>query len=199
MDLFAGRWQAYHLVAGIDEVGRGPLAGPVVAAAVILDKKNSIEGLGDSKILSEKKRQFLSIKIMENSIAWAIGRAEVNEIDEINILNASLLAMQRAVDALGIVSEYALVDGNKCPQLSCPVEAIVKGDRLISVISAASILAKVSRDKEMVELDDQFPGYGFDIHKGYPTKKHLEALRELGICNIHRRSFAPVRQHLQNE
>lgn len=180
------------LIAGVDEVGRGPLAGAVVAAAVILDPNCPIEGLTDSKKLSEKKRDNLFDIIKRDAKAWAIGRAEVEEIDDINILHASLLAMKRAVEQLQPQAEYALVDGNRCPQLSCPSEAIVKGDLTVPCISAASILAKVSRDREMVELDQIYPGYGLAQHKGYPTKIHIQALQELGPTDIHRRSFGPV-------
>ncbi len=187
------------LTAGIDEAGRGPLAGPVVAAAVILNPKKPIKGLNDSKLLSEKKRNILAEIIRENAIAWSIARADVHEIDKINILQASLLAMQRAVAALSIPPEHALVDGNCCPKLSCVTQAIVKGDLLIPAISAASILAKVTRDAEMIEMDNQFPGYGFAEHKGYGTEKHLKAIRQLGITEIHRRSFAPVHERLTFE
>lgn len=181
-------------IAGVDEVGRGPLAGPVVAAAVILSKEFPIEGLADSKALSEKKREQLSMVIKQSSIAWAIGRAEIEEIDEINILKASLLAMKRAVGALVVQPQHVLVDGNHCPDFSCSAEAIVKGDSKVKAISAASIIAKVERDTEMQRMDDDYPGYGFAKHKGYPTKQHLLALEELGACPIHRRSFAPVRR-----
>lgn len=187
------------LVAGVDEVGRGPLAGPVVTAAVILDPDNPIEGLMDSKKLSEKRREELSVLIKENSLAWSIGRAEVEEIDEINILQATMLAMQRAVAGLSPAPEHALIDGNRCPQLICTAEAIVKGDGLVPAISAASIIAKVSRDNEMVELDALYPGYGLAGHKGYPTKAHRDALIELGVTPIHRRSFGPVKRALENE
>ncbi len=183
-------------LAGVDEVGRGPLAGPVVAAAVILDPERPIEGLKDSKKLSEKRREELAETIRENALAWCIGRAEVDEIDRINILQASLLAMRRAVEGLPLRAEHALVDGNRCPELSCSVEAIVGGDNTVPVISAASILAKVVRDREMVELDRLYPGYGLAKHKGYPTKLHLEALKTLGVTGIHRRSFGPVRRLL---
>ena len=186
------------LVAGVDEVGRGPLAGPVVTAAVILDPDNPIEGLMDSKKLTEARREKLAILIKERSLAWSIGRAEVEEIDEINILQATMLAMQRAVDGLSPKPEHALIDGNRCPNLSCTAEAIIKGDGLVPAISAASIIAKVSRDNEMVELDSQYPGYGLAGHKGYPTKAHMAALVELGVTPIHRRSFAPVRRALEN-
>ncbi len=185
---------AIILVAGVDEVGRGPLAGPVVAAAVILDPARPIEGLADSKKLSEKKREAMDLIIRENALAWSLGRAEVEEIDQINILQASLLAMQRAVESLPIPPDHALVDGNRCPDLECSAEAIVGGDSSEQAIGAASIIAKVSRDREMVELDLQYPGYGLAKHKGYPTKFHLQALQELGVTDIHRRSFGPVRR-----
>ena len=187
------------LVAGVDEVGRGPLAGPVVTAAVILDPEHPIDGLMDSKKLSEKRREKLAVLIKENSLAWSIGRAEVEEIDEINILQATMLAMQRAVAGLSPAPEHVLIDGNRCPQLPCTAEAIIKGDGLVPAISAASIIAKVSRDNEMVELDAIYPGYGLAGHKGYPTKAHRDALIELGVTSIHRRSFAPVRRAIENE
>ncbi|MEG7522755.1 MAG: ribonuclease HII [Chromatiales bacterium] len=185
-------------IAGVDEVGRGPLAGPVVAAAVILDPANPIEGLADSKKLIEKRRETLSGLICERSLAWALGRAEVEEIDEINILQASLLAMQRAVEALHMSPHKALVDGKHVPNLACEVEAIIGGDNSVEAIGAASIIAKVARDREMVEMDQRYPGYGLARHKGYPTKMHLEALRELGVTAIHRRSFGPVRRLLED-
>ncbi len=184
-------------VAGVDEVGRGPLAGPVVAAAVILDLDHPIEGLADSKKLTEKRRQALDLVIREQALSWALGRAEPEEIDRINILQASLLAMQRAVAALNIQPGLALVDGNRAPRLSCQVRTIVGGDASEPAISAASIIAKVARDREMVELDTRYPGYGLARHKGYPTKQHLEALRELGVSAIHRRSFGPVQRLLE--
>lgn len=184
------------LLAGVDEVGRGPLAGPVVAAAVILDPTKPIEGLNDSKKLTEKKRDRLFDEIKEKSLAWAIGRAEVQEIDKLNILHASLLAMKRAVEQLPVRPEYALIDGNKCPDIAIPCEAVVKGDSRVAAISAASILAKVARDREMVELDGQYPGYGLAGHKGYPTAVHMKALKENGVTIIHRRSFRPVRECL---
>lgn len=186
------------VIAGVDEVGRGPLAGPVIAAAVILDPEQPIYGLADSKSISEKKRNILAIEIMQKSRAWAIARAEVYEIDELNILQASLLAMCRSVYALNIKPELVLVDGNQCPDLDLPVEAIIKGDTKVAAISAASIIAKVARDREMTDIDNEYPGYGFAVHKGYPTKAHLKALKQLGACPIHRRSFAPVRNLLLN-
>lgn len=188
------------LVCGVDEVGRGPLAGPVVAAAVILDPDQPIEGLTDSKKISEKKRERLFDEIKQKAKAWAISRADVEEIDEINILHASMLAMERAVNALPIRPTYALIDGNRCPQnLPCPSEPIIKGDLKEPAISAASILAKVSRDRELVELEETYPGYGLAQHKGYPTKSHIVALQQLGVTPIHRRSFGPVRDCLEEE
>ena len=184
--------------AGVDEVGRGPLAGPVVAAAVILDPARPIRGLADSKVLSEAKRNTLAEQIMANAIAWSVGRAEIEEIDQINILQASLLAMRRAVLGLSPMAEFALIDGNRCPVLPCPAQAIIKGDATVPAISAASILAKVTRDREMLVMDAQYPGYGFAAHKGYPTRAHLTALDTLGVSPIHRRSFAPVRKHLSD-
>jgi ribonuclease HII len=183
-------------MAGVDEVGRGPLAGPVIAAAVILDPEYPIEGLMDSKKISEKKRNLLAIEIRKKSLAWALGRAEHDEIDSINILQASLLAMKRAVESLAIKPEWVLVDGIHCPDVSCNVEAIIKGDSKVPAISAASIIAKVARDNEMIALDGQYPGYGFSQHKGYPTKMHINALNELGVSAIHRMSFAPVKKLL---
>lgn len=184
-------------IAGVDEVGRGPLIGAVVAAAVILDPAQPIEGLADSKRLTEKRRNFLELEIQEKALAWALGRAEVEEIDQINILQASLLAMRRAVEALPIAATHALIDGNRCPELPCSAEAIVGGDGTVPAISAASILAKVARDREMIILDLQYPGYGLAQHKGYPTKVHLAALQKLGVTPIHRRSFGPVRRLIE--
>ncbi len=185
-----------ELICGVDEVGRGPLAGPVVAAAVILDPRNPIDGLNDSKKLSEKHRERLYVEIHEKALAFAVGRAEVEEIDAINILQASLLAMKRAVEGLSLAPGHVLVDGNRLPQLSCSAEAIVGGDGSEPCISAASIIAKVTRDREMVALDGVYPGYGFARHKGYPTKIHLQALQEQGVTKIHRRSFGPVKRLL---
>jgi ribonuclease HII len=184
------------LVAGVDEAGRGPLAGPVYAAAVILHPGRAIEGLADSKVLSGGARLRLSATIRERALAWAVARVENPEIDRINILNASLLAMTRAVESLPVAPDLVLVDGSHCPRVPCAVRAIVRGDATIPSISAASILAKVGRDAEMEQLDALFPGYGFARHKGYPTAEHLEALARLGACAIHRRSFAPVRRCL---
>lgn len=179
-------------IAGVDEVGRGPLAGAVVAAAVILDPKRPIDGLADSKKLSEKKREALFVQIQENAIAVGVGRAEPAEIDDINILQASLLAMVRAVDDLDVKPSHVLVDGNQLIQVPYPCEAIVGGDHLIQEISAASIIAKVLRDREMKSLAIEYPGYGFEKHKGYPTQQHMNALRELGVTPLHRKSFRPV-------
>lgn len=191
--------KGYRLIAGVDEVGRGPLVGAVVTAAVILDPNNPIEGLADSKKLSEKKRLALAAEIKQKALAWALGRAEAEEIDKLNILQASLLAMTRAVQALRIRPHFVLLDGNKIPNdLDIPAQAVVKGDSLVAEISAASILAKVARDQEMEELDRQYPEYAFAQHKGYPTKLHLEKLTALGPLSQHRRSFAPVRKVLEN-
>jgi len=188
----------YKYIAGLDEVGRGPLAGPVVAAAVILDPKRPIEGLMDSKVLSEKKREALAKIIRRDALCWAIGRAEVEEIDEINILQASLLAMKRALLQLEPAADFAKVDGNRCPDLPCPSEAIIKGDASVACISAASIIAKVSRDNEMKEYEKIYPGYGLAKHKGYPTKQHIAALNELGVTEIHRLSFGPVKRIIES-
>ena len=185
-----------EVIAGVDEVGRGPLAGPVIAAAVILNQDNPIEGLADSKKLSSRRRDELSSIIKIRAIAWAIGRAEVEEIDNINILQASLLAMSRAVELLKINPTLVLVDGNKLPKLKVEARAIIKGDSKIAEISAASIVAKVARDAEMDNLDKQYPGYGLGKHKGYPTKAHIQALQELGVTVIHRQSFKPVKKLL---
>ena len=188
----------YKWLAGVDEVGRGPLAGDVVAAAVILDPEHPIIGLADSKKLTEKKREALAIEIKNKALAWSITRASVSEIDSLNILQASLLAMKRAVEGLTIQPEYVLVDGNKLPYWHYASQAIVQGDSLIPAISAASILAKVQRDSEMLALDKVFPGYGLAEHKGYPTKKHLAALEQLGIpdLGLYRHSYAPVKKLL---
>lgn len=184
-----------HVVAGVDEVGRGPLAGDVVAAAVILGP-SVLEGLTDSKALSEIRRLELAERIRTDAVAWAIGRAGVEEIDALNILQASLLAMRRAVEALSVQPTLVLVDGNRLPEWPYESRAIVKGDLTEPAISAASIIAKVTRDQEMIELDREYPGYGFASHKGYPTKTHLAALMRLGISRIHRRSFGPVKRLL---
>lgn len=186
-----------RLIAGIDEVGRGPLAGPVVAAAVILSDSCPIDGLADSKRLSESKRIELDQQIRQHALAFAIAEASVEEIDSLNILHASLLAMQRAALQLKTQPDSVLIDGNRCPQLPFPARAIVKGDQSEACISAASIIAKVHRDALMCELHVQYPEFGFDKHKGYPTKQHLSALRHLGALPIHRRSFSPVSSLLQ--
>lgn len=184
-------------VAGVDEVGRGPLVGDVVTAAVILDPLNPISGLADSKKLSEKRRLLLCEEIKQKALAWSIGRASPQEIDQINILHATMLAMQRAVEELAIEPDFVLIDGNRCPKLAVPCQAVVKGDSLVAEISAASIIAKVTRDREMEQLDSLFPEYGFAKHKGYPTALHLEKLAEHGATDYHRRSFAPVRKALE--
>ncbi len=183
-------------LAGVDEVGRGPLAGDVVAAAVILDPAHPVAGLRDSKKLTAKRRDSLAAQIRERALAWSIARASVAEIDELNILQASLLAMHRAVQALDPQPVYVMVDGNRLPRWSYPSEPVVKGDDRVPAIAAASILAKVQRDSELVALEQQYPGYGFASHKGYPTAAHLAALRALGVTPAHRRSFRPVRDLL---
>ncbi len=183
-------------VAGVDEVGRGPLAGDVVAAAVILDPGNPVAGLRDSKKLSAKRREILAVQIREQAVAWAIGRASVAEIDSLNVLQASLLAMRRAVEALQPQPVAVLVDGNRLPVWSYPAQAVIGGDDSVAAIAAASILAKVQRDAELADIDRRYPGYGFASHKGYPTAQHLQALRQLGVTPVHRRSFAPVKNLL---
>jgi ribonuclease HII len=180
------------LIAGVDEVGRGPLAGPVVACAVILDDAHPISGLADSKLLTSKRREALCAIIKKRCIAWAIGSATVEEIDRFNILQASLIAMRRAVYSLMIEPDHVQIDGTYLPRIKYSAEAIIDGDDLIPVISAASIIAKVTRDRQMEEYDKQYPGYGFAGHKGYGTKEHLEALEKFGATPIHRRSFSPV-------
>ena len=187
-------WQPEGLICGVDEAGRGPLAGPVVAAAVILDPQQPIAGLNDSKKLTAARRAALAVEIREKALAWALAEASALEIDRINILQASLLAMQRAVSGLSLMPQKALVDGNKCPVLACPVEAIVGGDGKVAAIAAASILAKTVRDALMQELHVRYPQYGFDRHKGYPTAFHLAALRAHGITPEHRKSYGPVAQ-----
>lgn len=186
-------------IAGVDEAGRGPLAGPVLVAAVILDPKNYIEGLDDSKRLTEKRREALYPQIKERALAWSIVEVDVEEIDRVNILQATMLGMQRAVEQLSPAPQIALVDGNRAPALACEVRTIVQGDRLEPAISAASILAKVTRDRLMKTLHLHYPCYGFDRHKGYPTAEHRRLLAENGPCAIHRRSFAPVRDALQKK
>lgn len=180
-------------IAGVDEAGRGPLAGDVVAAAVVLDPARRIEGLRDSKRLSARRREVLAEEIRRCALAWSIARASVAEIDSLNILQASLLAMHRAVQGLAVVPGLVLVDGNRLPRWDYPSQAVVKGDDRVPAIAAASILAKVQRDADLQVLDAQWPGYGFATHKGYPTAAHLEALQRLGVTPVHRRSFAPVR------
>ena len=192
-DLFEGT--AGHLVAGVDEVGRGPLAGDVVAAAVILTDSPP-EGVTDSKMLTPERREALAERIRDEAVSWALGRATLAEIDELNILQASLLAMRRAVEALHIQPSLVLVDGNRLPKWPYEARAIVKGDLTEPSIGAASILAKVQRDAEMLALHEHYPAYGFDRHKGYPTKAHLAALETAGISPVHRRSFGPVRRLL---
>lgn len=185
-----------NLIAGVDEVGRGPLVGAVVTAAVILDPNNPIMGLTDSKKLSEKKRNVLFDEIKEKAVAWSLGRCEPEEIDELNILQATMVAMQRAVAGLSVQPDFVLIDGNKIPQLPMAAQAVVKGDLRVAEISAASIIAKVTRDREMEVLDAQFPQYGFAKHKGYPTKAHFEALDLHGAIEQHRKSFKPVKRIL---
>lgn len=195
MELFISQYKGV-LGAGVDEVGRGPLAGDVVTAAVILDPNKPIEGLDDSKKLSEKKRDVLFEIIKERALSWAIARCSVEDIDQLNILQASLLAMKKAVDSLAITPEYVWVDGNKMPRWDYAAETVIKGDSRVPAIAAASILAKVTRDREMVAYEEQYPGYGFAAHKGYPTKVHIDALQRLGITPIHRRYYAPVKKIL---
>lgn len=196
MEPFVSQYQGL-LGAGVDEVGRGPLAGDVVAAAVILDPDVPIDGLNDSKKLTEKKRERLFDEIQEKAKSFCIARASVEEIDRINILQASLLAMTRAVEGLHLQPEHVWVDGNKIPKWRYPAEAVVKGDSRVAAISAASILAKVTRDREMVAFDETYPGYGFAGHKGYPTKVHMEAIDRLGVTPIHRTSYGPIKAKLE--
>ncbi len=188
--------QGYQLIAGVDEVGRGPLVGDVVTAAVILDPNNPIEGLNDSKKLSEKKRLALLPEVKEKALAWAVGRCSPEEIDELNILQATMVAMQRAIAGLKVQPDLALIDGNRCPELPMDSQAVVKGDLRVAEISAASIIAKVVRDQEMEELDKQYPQFGFAKHKGYPTKAHFEAIEQHGVISEHRKSFKPVKKAL---
>jgi ribonuclease HII len=191
-------WDTPGLIAGVDEAGRGPLAGPVVAAAVILDERQPIRGLADSKVISPRKRERLFDEIRAKALACCIAEASVEEIDRLNILQATLLAMRRAVDGLRLVPQRVLVDGNQLPVLTMPAAAIVKGDAKVPAISAASILAKVHRDRLCLAMHAAHPGYGFAQHKGYPTAEHLAALRALGACALHRRSYAPVRAVLDH-
>jgi len=193
LDLFEQAARRGGRICGIDEAGRGPLAGPVMAAAVILDPDRRINGLADSKVLSAERREELALRIRERAIAYAIAEASVEEIDTLNILQATLLAMRRAVERLEVAADYALVDGNQMPRLSIPGRTIIAGDATERCISAASILAKTARDAMLDEIDGRYPGYGFAQHKGYPTPAHLDALARLGPCPAHRRSFAPVR------
>ncbi len=195
--LFASIDPSAEWCAGVDEAGRGPLAGDVYAAAVILDPNQPIEGLADSKILSEKRREALAPLIQQRSLAWCVAVATVQEIDQLNILQATLLAMQRAVQGLSIAPQLAWVDGNQAPRLACRVQTVVKGDSLVPAISAASILAKTARDAELLRLHTEFPEYGFNLHKGYGTALHMARLKEFGPCPAHRRSFAPVRRLLE--
>lgn len=188
-----GEW-----IAGVDEAGRGPLAGPVVIAAVVLDEQRPLADLSDSKTLTAARRETLAALIREQSAAVAVVSLESAEVDELNILRASLEGMRRAVARLGLAPARVMVDGNRVPELDCPCEAVVGGDATVPAISAASILAKVTRDAYMVDLDRRYPGYGFARHKGYPTREHLEALYRLGPCPEHRRSFAPVRAVLED-
>ena len=184
------------LLAGVDEVGRGPLAGDVVTAAVILDPRKPIDGLADSKKLTDKRRQLLAIEIREKAMCWHIARSTVAEIDSYNILQATMMAMVRAVDGLSISPEYVAVDGNRMPPWNYNGETVIKGDDKVAAISAASILAKVYRDSEMVAFDDEYPGYGFAGHKGYGTKQHMQAIQQLGPSPIHRKTFEPVKSML---
>lgn len=184
------------IIAGVDEAGRGPLAGPVVSAAVILDPLRPIKGLADSKTLSEKKRRTLFEDIKNNALSWAVGLATVEEIDRLNILNAALLSMKRAVEELHVTPDEVWVDGNRLPNIDVPAQCFIKGDQKFEVIGAASIVAKVTRDAMMSELDQQYPRYEFGRHKGYPTKIHLQAIKQYGVLDVHRRSFAPIKQVL---
>ena len=189
--------QGMERVAGVDEAGMAPLAGPVVAAAAILPKHYRLKGLDDSKkILDEERREELAVAIKRDAVAWSVGVAEVEEIDRINIYHAGLLAMRRAVQALALVPEYALVDARTIPECPCPQKGIIHGDELSMSIAAASIIAKTTRDRMMAQLDTQYPGYGLASHKGYPTPQHFQAIKEKGVLPIHRRSFGPVRQAL---
>lgn len=187
------------LICGVDEAGRGPLAGAVYAAAVILNPAHPIVGLADSKALSEKKRDSLAIQIKQHALAWAIASSSVEEIDEINILQASLLAMKRAIESLKIIPQQVLVDGLHCPKISIPSQTIVKGDSKIQAIAAASILAKTARDEDLYQLDKIYPQYNFAKHKGYPTADHLARLAEHGVSPVHRRSYAPVKKYLAKQ
>ncbi len=197
-DLFASLSQEATFVAGVDEAGRGPLAGDVFAAAVILDPSRPITGLADSKVLTASRRDALALEIQEKALSWSVSKATVEEIDQINILQATLLAMKRAVEGLHIAPELALVDGNQPPRLLCAVRTVVKGDSLIEAISAASILAKTARDHDLLRLHALYPDYGFNLHKGYGTALHMARLKQFGPSAVHRRSFAPVRVLLES-
>ena len=196
MPLFSSPPLDCLLICGVDEAGRGPLAGPVSAAAVILDEANPIPGLADSKKLSEFQRERLAPLIRERALAWSVAYASEEEIDRLNILQATLLAMKRAVQGLSVVPHQVLVDGLYCPDTGIASQAIVKGDSKVAAISAASILAKTARDALMLELHEQYPNYGFAVHKGYPTAAHLAALQQYGVCAVHRKSFKPVAKYL---
>jgi ribonuclease HII len=198
LDSLGPLWAQPGLVAGVDEAGRGPLAGPVVAAAVILDDLKPIRGLADSKALTALRRERLSAEILAKALCCSVAVASVEEIDRLNILNATLLAMQRAVHGLRLLPHRVVVDGNRTPVLKMPVAAVVKGDAKVAAVSAASILAKVHRDHLCIELHERFPGYGFDGHKGYPTAAHLAALARLGPCAEHRQSYAPVQAAMKS-
>jgi ribonuclease HII len=192
-DLFAAPEQPALVTAGVDEAGRGPLAGAVYAAAVILDPARPIDGLADSKVLKAATREALALEIQEHALAWFVASASVAEIDSLNILRATMLAMQRAVQGLSMLPQLALVDGNQAPKLGCAVQTVIKGDALVPAISAASILAKTARDADLLRLHALYPQYAFDQHKGYGTPLHLQMLREHGPCVEHRRSFAPIK------
>jgi len=186
----------HALICGVDEAGRGPLAGPVYAAAVVLNPLARVNGLADSKVLSERTRELLAEEIMGKALAWAVTSASVEEIDELNILQATMLAMKRAIDAISLSFDEVQVDGNRCPVVNVPIRAIVRGDATVAAISAASILAKTARDAEMLRLHHIYPGYGLDRHKGYPTKDHIAAIARNGVLPIHRRTFGPVKKAL---
>ena len=186
----------HALICGVDEAGRGPLAGPVYAAAVVLNPRARIDGLADSKILSERTRELLAKEIMNKALAWVVTSASVQEIDELNILQATMLAMKRAIDGISLEFDEVQVDGNCCPSVNVPIRAIVRGDATVEAISAASILAKTARDAEMLRLHQIYPGYGLDRHKGYPTKDHISAITLNGVLPIHRRTFGPVKRAL---
>ena len=198
-DLFKGHdLNMGEIECGVDEVGRGPLAGPVIAAAVVLDEQKPVPGIRDSKLLTHSRRVELADSIRKSALAWSLGRCEPEEIDELNILRASLLAMERAVEQIGIRLDVALVDGNIAPRLNCPTVTVIGGDRKVVSIGAASILAKVARDEEMTNAGTRFPNYGFQSNKGYPTPQHLEALKLFGPCAIHRKTFRPVADSIQS-